>query len=70
MAIQLHKNFLITIYIVKPAFVATSIKQTSCIKQARTCIHFPTIGGTDGCSPKACNNGMCSMVKEQFCMKT
>ena len=26
------------------------------------------IGGADGCSPKACNDGMCSMVKEQFCM--
>ena len=22
------------------------------------------IGGTEGCSPKACNNGMCGMVKE------
>ena len=28
------------------------------------------IGGTDGCSPNACNNGICSILKERFSMKT
>ena len=27
------------------------------------------IGGTDGCFPKACSNGMCSMAKERFSLK-
>ena len=26
------------------------------------------IGGIEECSPKTCNNGMCSMVKERFSM--
>ena len=26
------------------------------------------IGGTEGCSPKVCNSGMCIMVKDQFSM--
>ena len=24
--------------------------------------------GTDGCSPKVCNDGMCSTVKDRFSM--
>ena len=36
------------------------------MKLGNNSVNNKRIDGTDGCSPKSCNNWMCSMVKEWF----
>ena len=49
-------------------------KPSDCMAEAhlskKVSLFKKRIGGTDGYSPKACNNRMCRMLKEQFSMKT